>query len=218
MSPRSIFAAFIAAAFVLGTGCKSIPPKDYTLFRQHIPKSILVLPPLNETTEVEAPYGYLAAVTRPLSEWGYYVFPVAVIDHFLKENGMPTPGEMHQIPLPKVREILGADAVLYITITKYGSKYQVINSKTIVWAKARLVDTQSGLVLWEGAGGAEMNSGGSGNIFGDLIAAVITQAVNSSTDQAHNLAHPAASVLIMAKDQGLLLGPRHPEFGKSAPK
>ncbi|HAM73278.1 MAG TPA: hypothetical protein DCM86_16720 [Verrucomicrobiales bacterium] len=204
----------LAALLVAGPGCRTVPPKDYTLLREHLPKSILVLPPLNESTAVEATYGYLAAVTRPLAELGYYVFPVAVVDQFLKENGLPTAGEMHQIPLKKVDEILGADSVLYLTVTQYGSKYQVVNSKTVVWAKAKLVDTRSGLLLWEGQGGAESNSGGSGNLIGDLITAAITQAVNSSTDQAHNVAPVATALLFTTKDQGLLIGPRHPEFGK----
>jgi hypothetical protein len=37
-----------------------------------------------------------------LAEKGYYVLPVAVIDQFLKENGLPTPAEMNGIPLEKI--------------------------------------------------------------------------------------------------------------------
>jgi hypothetical protein len=216
-SRRAIFLLGLIAV-LLGSGCKTVPPKDYTQFRAHMPKSILVLPPLNESTDVEATYGFLASVTRPLAERGYYVFPVAEVDRFLKENGMPTPGEMHQVPLKKVREVLGADAVLYISVKQYGSNYQVINSRTVVWARAKLVDAATETVLWEGEGGAEANSGGSGNIIADLIGAVITQAVNSSTDAAHNLAPTAAVMLFWPKDQGLLFGPRHPEFGKDGVK
>jgi hypothetical protein len=56
----------------------------------HPPRSILMLPPLNESTAVEATWGYLSTVTQPLAERGFYVFPVAVIDQFLKENGLPS--------------------------------------------------------------------------------------------------------------------------------
>ena len=134
MSPRNLARAGIAALVALGlTGCAA-KPYDYTNFRAHPPRSILVLPPLNESTAVEATWGYLSTVTRPLAERGYYVFPVAVVDQFLKDNGLPTAGEMHQVPLEKAREILGADAVLFITVEQYGSKYQVLNSSTIVAA------------------------------------------------------------------------------------
>jgi hypothetical protein len=215
MNTRLLIRMSVLALTALGfSGCTNIPPYDYTNYRAHPPRSILVLPPLNESTSVQGTYSYLSTVTRPVAELGYYVFPVAVIDQFLKENGMPTAGEMHQVPLNKVLEILGADAVLYVTLVQYGSKYQVVNSSTIVRLKARLVDTRTGILLWEGAGMAEEDSGGSGNILGDLIAAALTQAINSGTDAAHGVCYEANYDLFRRKDHGLLYGPYSPEFGK----
>jgi hypothetical protein len=209
-----LWATVCALAPVILTGCVSNPPYDYTNFRAHPPRSILVLPPLNDSTDVRGTYGYLSTVTWPLAEMGYYVFPVEVVDEFLKENGLPTAGEMHQVPAAKFGEIFGADAVLYATLEQYGSKYQVINSATEVKVKAQLVDTRTGLVLWEGQALAQQNSGGSGNIIGDLIVAAITQAVNSSTDVAHNVSRMANYSLFYTKDHGLLYGPYSPEYGK----
>ena len=208
---RMIVLALVALGF---SGCVNVPPYDYTNYRAHPPRSILVLPPLNESTSVQGTYSYLSTVTRPLAELGYYVFPVAVMDQFLKENGMPTAGEMHQVPLNKVLEILGADAVLYITVEQYGSKYSVVNSATIVRLRARLVDTRTGTLLWEGRGQAEESSGGSGSILGDLLSAALTQAINSGTDAAHGVCHEANYSLFQRKDHGLLYGPYSPEFGK----
>jgi len=131
-------------------GCVTDQPYDYTNYREHPPRSILVLPPLNNSTNVKGTYSYLSTVTYYLAERGYYVFPVAVIDQFLKENGMPTAGEMHQVPLKKVDEIIGADAVMFVTLEEYGSEYQVFNSAIKVSVKARLVDTRTGILLWEG--------------------------------------------------------------------
>jgi hypothetical protein len=53
---------------------------------------------------------------RPLAEKGYSVFSVAVIGIFLKGNALPTPAEMNRIPLNKIAEHIGADAVLYVAI------------------------------------------------------------------------------------------------------
>jgi len=132
---RTLVLALAALGF---SGCANTPPYDYTNYRAHPPRSILVLPPLNESTSVQGTYSYMSTVTWPIAELGYYVFPVAVVDQFLKENGMPTPGEMHQVPLNKVAEITGADAVMFITLDQYGSKYHVINSATVVQLSARL--------------------------------------------------------------------------------
>ena len=197
-------------------GCASPKPYDYTNYRAHPPRSILVLPPLNNSTDVKGTYSYLSTVTFPLAERGYYVFPVAVVDQFLKENGMPTPGEMHQVPLNKVAEIIGADAVMYITLEQYGSKYQLINSATTVRASAKLVDTRTGILLWQGTGTAEQDSGGSGNIIGDLVAAALTQAINSGTDAAHQTCQAANLEMFCTRDYGLLYGPYSPKYGTDA--
>lgn len=199
----------VSAAMLALAGCAT-KPYDYTNFREHPPRSILVLPPLNESTEIEGTYSYLSTVTRPLAEHGYYVFPVAIVDQFMKENGMPTPGEMHQVPLNKIAEIIGADAVMYVTVLEYGTKYQILKSVPTVKAAAKLVDTRTGILLWEGKVVLVQQSNGSGNLLADLIVAAVSQAVNTTTDQAHSLCGPANVILFTRKDEGLLYGPYHP--------
>ncbi len=196
-------------------GCKTVTPYDYTNFRAHRPCSILVLPPLNESTAVEGTYSYLSTVTQPLAELGYYVFPVAIVDQFLKENGMPTAGEMHQVPLAKAVEIFGADSILFVTLKQYGSKYNVLSSTTTVSAEAKLVDTRTGLLLWEGKGMAQQGSGGSGNIIADLVGAAITQAINSKTDPGHQVSRLANQLMFTKKDAGLPFGPYNPKYAVS---
>ena len=215
MSARRLAQVGVAAlTAVVLTGCAA-KPYDYTNFRAHRPRSIVVLPPLNESTAVEATWGYFSTVTRPLAERGYYVFPIAVVDQFLKENGLPTAGEMHQVPLNKVREILGADAVLFITVEQYGSKYQVINTSTTVAARGRLVDTRTGTLLWEGRRVVQHNSSsGQSNLIAMLVAAAVSQIVNTSVDAAHGVSRTTNAILFHTKDQGLLLGPYHPEYLK----
>jgi hypothetical protein len=207
------------AACLLGlaalAGCKTVGPYDYTNYRAHPPRSILVLPPLNESAALEGTYGYLSTVTFPLAELGYYVFPVAVVDQMMKENGLPTAGEMHQAPLNKIAEITGADAVMYVTLQQYGSKYQLVNTKTVVQVTARLVDTRTETLLWEGAALAQQDSSRSGNIIADMIAAAIIQAVNSSTDSAHGVSRLANAGLFLTKDTGLLYGPYNPRYENS---
>ena len=198
---------FLALLFACA-GC--VQPYDYTAFRAHPPRSILVLPPINHSTDIRGSYGYLSTVTRPLAEMGYYVFPVVEVDEFMKENGLPTAGEMQQAPLDKIGKIMGADAVLYITVNKYGSKYEIITSVVTVSAEAKLVDVKTGLTLWQGTV-VEQQSSDSGNGIADLIDAVITQIINSSSDQAHKLSSVANSEMLMTKDHGLLYGPYHPK-------
>lgn len=157
------------------------------------PTTVLVLPPLNNSSEPLAPYSYLASVSKPLAEAGYYVFPVAVIDAFLKENGLPTPGEMHTISLEKIAEVLAADAVLYVTINDYGQRYQVITSRTVFSASVELVSVSTGEVLWQGrANKSKSSSNYHNDSFGGMIAsALVTQVLTANSDRAHGLAREA---------------------------
>jgi hypothetical protein len=201
-------------ALCLG-GCVTVAPYDYTAFRQNPPRSILILPPINESTAIEATYGYLSTVSRPVAERGYYVFPVAVVDQLLKENGMPTAGEMHEVPLGKIREITGADAVLYPVVHQYGTKYHIISSDTLVSVSARLVDTRTGTLLWQGSGVAQQGSGNSGGgLLANAIAALVSQAISSSRDQSHDLSRLANQQLFFTQRRELPPGPYHPEFGR----
>jgi hypothetical protein len=170
-----------------------------------------VLPPINESTAVEGTYGFLTTVSRPLAERGYYVFPVDVIDRLMHENGLPGAGEMHEVALEKLREITGADAVLYLVLHQYGSKFQVLSSNTVVRVSARLVDTRTGTVLWEGLGNAQQGSNGSGNLLADLLAAAITQVVNSKLDPAHQVSRLANAQLFGTPKRELPMGPLVPE-------
>ena len=208
---KSLKAILPGLVLVLGlAGCATTTPYDFAAFRLHPPRSILILPPLNESTTVEGTYSYLSTVSRPVAERGYYVFPVALVDQFFKENGMPTAGEMHQVSLAKVAELTGADAVLFPTLLEYGSKFELVSTVAIVRVKASLIDTRTGTLLWESTGMAQQNSSGTGNFLADLVAAAVTQAINTGTDAAHAVSREANANLF----RGLPYGPYSPLFGK----
>ena len=80
-----LFAA--AGVVTLMAGC-AVPTKnvDYAAFKASKPRSIVVLPPLNESPDVGATYGMLSQVTVPLAEAGYYVLPVALVDETFRQK------------------------------------------------------------------------------------------------------------------------------------
>lgn len=195
-------------------GCQTTKPYDYTNFRAHPPRSILVIPPLNASTALEGTYSYLSTVSRPIAERGYYIFPVAVVDQFLKENGLPTAGEMNQVSASKVGEITGADAVMYFELKQYGSKFVLLSSVTTVEVLAKLVDTRTGTLLWQGRGFAQQSGSGSGNLLAEIIAAAITQAINKKKDAAHNVSRLANNTLFLPESTGLPYGPYSPKYDR----
>ncbi|HJR28191.1 MAG TPA: DUF799 domain-containing protein [Pseudomonas sp.] len=208
--------AGLLALAVLG-GCVSPKTVDYSAYKQSRPKTILVLPPLNNSPDVKASYSMLSQVTYPLAEAGYYVLPITLVDETFRQNGLSTPGDIHQAPANKLQEIFGADAALYITVSEYGTRYMVISSETVVTASARLVDLKTGTTLWTGTARASSEEGGNnggGGLIGMLITAAVKQVINSSTDAGHPIAGITSARLLSAgHPAGLLYGPRSPKYG-----
>lgn len=207
-----VLAARVAVGLVLLVlGACASAPHDYRAYLAHMPRSVLVLPPLDESPEVDADLAWLATVTRPLAERGYYVFPVALVQRILRENGLPTAHEMHAVSLAKLREVFGADAVMYVTLTRWGTSYSVLDSSTEVTYHARLVDLATGAELWAGTGRARRSSGdGGGGLLGSLVNAVVHQVVASTADPTPGVARDANRALFGDGRRGLLLGPYHP--------
>lgn len=211
-----LFAA--ASVVTLMAGC-AVPTKnvDYAAFKASKPRSIVVLPPLNESPDVGATYGMLSQVTVPLAEAGYYVLPVALVDETFRQNGLNTAGDIHGVPVAKLHDIFGADAALYITVTQYGSKYMVVSSSTVVSADAKLVDLKSGQTLWTGHASASNNEGGNnsgGGLIGMLVSAAVNQIIANVTDQGYKVAGTTSARLLSAgQPGGLLYGPRSPKYG-----
>ncbi|CAN0623985.1 putative lipoprotein NMB1124/NMB1162 [Burkholderia multivorans] len=190
---------------------------DYTAFRKSQPRSILVLPPINETSDVAATYGMLSQMTLPLAESGYYVVPVAVMDETFKQNGLTNAAEIQGTPPAKLREIFGADAALYSKVTQYGTVYRILASATVVSASAKLVDLRTGDVLWQGRASASNDEGGNnggGGLIGMLVTAAVKQIANTLMDQSHDIAAYTSSRLLSAgPPAGLLYGPHSPKYG-----
>ncbi len=131
----------------------------------------------------------------------------------MKENGVPSPEEMAMIPLDKIREIIDPDAVLYMTVVNWGTKYHVIDSVTTVHVRGQLVDAATGIVLWKGEHAIRQSSSASqSGIIEMLVAALINQIVNSFVDPSRDVAAMTNTQMFYNQYRGLLLGERHVEY------
>jgi hypothetical protein len=208
-SPSHLWALVLLSVLV---GCTTPTTRDDSALLEHMPRSILVLPPLDLSLEPAACYGTLAKISRPLAERGFYVFPVAVVDMMMRDNGLPTPLDMHAVPLDKLVQVFDPDAVLYLTVHDWGTRYQVVASTTSVTLEARLVDAETGIDLWHSTHTASRSSGGGGgSLAGLLIDAVVNQVGTALSDPTPELAREASWGLFASSDDGLLLGPLHPD-------
>lgn len=207
----------LAVTTLLLTACATQAPNtDYTAFKKSKPRSILVLPPLNESTDINGSDSVLSVTTYPLAEAGYYVIPVGLAKETFRQNGLTTAGDIHKVPPKKLREIFGADTALYINVDQYGSNYIIVNSVVIVSASARLVDLRNGQELFTNIATAS-SKGQDYSAFGltgMLLSAVINQIINQVSDSSHAIADIAVQRLLSAGQQnGMLYGPYSPKYG-----
>lgn len=215
---RPLRLALALGIALLMSACASTKPYDYTAFKQSRPKSMLVLPPINDSTEVQATNGVMATVSAPLAEAGYYVMPVTMVDETFKQNGLTVPNDIHQVSTAKLREIFGADAAVYLHVKEYGTKYFLIGSNTRVTVEGKIVDLRNGVVIWEGqatASSQESEGGTQSGLVGLLVKAVVSQIVGTVTDASYNYAGIANQRLLGTPMQnGILYGPRSPNYQK----
>lgn len=208
----------LACAALCGLGACATPRQalDYTAYKASRPASILVLPPLNNSPDVNATFGMLAQATLPLAESGYYVVPVTLMAETFRQNGLTAAHDVHEVPAAKLREIFGADAALYMTVSRYGTTYMVFDSAAIVTADARLVDLKTGQTLWSGSATASSSESDNqqGNLVALLVVAVIKQIANNVADKSFDVAGITSQRLLSAgRPNGLLYGPRSPRYG-----
>jgi hypothetical protein len=213
------------AAGILFYACAVQPPikpsesvDPYAAFRESRPRSILVMPPVNRSPDINGSAAFLATSAWPMAEAGYYVIPVSLSSRMFIENGITVAEDAHAIEPSRLREIFGADSALYITITRYGVRYIGIDSIVEAAASARLIDLRNGIELWSERIALSENSN-SGNINDNIlevfITAALSQVVNTLSDRAYDVAKKANHQLLSAgRKKGLLYGPYHPKYEK----
>jgi hypothetical protein len=214
---RPFLCVVAACAALWLSGCVTQPKPDYSNFFEHQPHSILVVPPANKTTAVDAPAIFLTTVSAAFAERGYYVFPVFLVQDILNDLGATDEGAIAAIPPEKFKEVFGTDSILYVTITDWTTSYIVIASNIIVGAEYRLVDAGTGAVLWTGKQKVIHDSGGGGGgggLIGAVVAAAVSAAITATTVPYRPVAIQANNMAASQSGHGLPAGPYHPEFQK----
>lgn len=219
MKPTQLLlcAGVLGLAFLGGCATKA-PPYDYTAFTKAKPVTLLVMPPVNESPEVNATSGVWSHATLPLAEAGYYVLPVTLVDETFRQNGVMTASDAQEISFTKLRDFFGADAAVYMKVKKYGTSYNVLASETRVEVEGRIIDLRSGELLWQGkavATSAEQQQQSQGGLVGLLVTAIVKQIIGTATDASYRYAGIANQRMLGApRYNGVLPGPRSPDYGK----
>lgn len=169
---------FVLFSVMLLSGCVSDPvKKDLSAFVAASPKSILVVPVVNKSLDVDAPNYVLSTLPVPIAEKGYYVFPVNTAKYVLEQEGYYESEQVHQLPAETLAAMFDADAVLYVTIERWDAQYIILSTQVTVEFEYRMV-SRDGTELWSDRQQMvytpQNNSGG--GLIGMLINAAIARA------------------------------------------
>lgn len=183
---RLLFLGICSLLVLTGCGPKYMTkheafPKVYA----ERPLTILVLPPINETTAADAKEYYSTTIAEPLSFSGYYVFPLEVISEIMKNEGIYDTETVMNLPPHKFKDYFGADAVMYIWIQRWSTSYYVVGGNVSVSIRSVIKSTTTGEDLWQYEGtiveDTTVTSSG-GGLAGLAVALVATAIKTAATD------------------------------------
>lgn len=207
--------AVILTAFFTLSGCvvhRTTKVAEFPKMYEETPHSLLILPPINESTDAEAKDYYSTTIPIPMIFHGYYVFPYELTSEILKQEGIYDSELLRDLPLAKFQEYFGADAVLFTTIKKWNLQYLVISSTLTVSIDCEIKSTHTSETLWSYNGTVVVDLSGQNNSGGGLAGLLIQVAMTAANSAAADYvryAHVANQRAIAA----LPYGHYHPQYG-----
>lgn len=207
----------VAAILITGCAHQQADKYNYAQFRAENPHSILVVPVVNRSVDVDAPNYFLSSISVPLAERGYYVFPVNMVKEVMHDDGLSDADMVHGSDPTRLAQIFGADSVMYVSINRWDARYLVFNTTVTVELDYQLKSGKTGEILWKNKQmityAPQTNNNG-GNPLAFLISSAIAAAVEKAAPNYMPLARQANAQAIGAAGQGLPAGPYDPQFMK----
>lgn len=102
---------------------------QYAKMYEEKPITLLVMPPINNSTNVEAKDLLYTSISRPLVEAGYYVISPLLAMDVLKAESAYDSELFFEAPLTAFQNYFGADAVVFSVIDTWAKKGMGIETK-----------------------------------------------------------------------------------------
>ncbi|WP_198411297.1 DUF799 domain-containing protein [Marinimicrobium alkaliphilum] len=215
---RKGMATLSVMALLWLSGCAVNPVDENRLDNFHAakPRSILIVPVVNDSTDVHASTSVLATLPFRLAELGYYVYPVNTVKTLLEYEGYYEPAEIHNQPSEQLAQLFRADAILYVTIREWTSRYVLVSTTTEVDFEYRIVNAD-GAELWSARKKLQytpQNNNNAGHPLANLIAAAVSAAIERASPNYLPLTRQAHNEVFNGQGIGLPPGPYSPRYGE----
>ncbi len=178
------------------------------------PVSILIWPPVNNTTAVDAREYFSCSLSEAIGLKGYYVLPVESVFRILREEGLYESGNVsynlaseYPAIFTNLKDHFGADAVLQSTIEKWDKSWFLTSGTLTIQARFELFNTTTGDRIWDYRVTSQVSLGSDNEKF---LLAVLESAIKTVVEDYFPHAREAN---ILAFRSGLPYGKYHPEAG-----
>lgn len=104
------------------------------------PVTLLVMPPINNTANVDAKELLYTSISRPLIEAGYYVIPPALAMDVLRQESAYDAELFLDRPLRQFHDFFGADAVVFSVIEDWAKQGIGIHTKIRYFIRSTATD------------------------------------------------------------------------------
>ncbi|GFO70047.1 lipoprotein [Geomonas limicola] len=210
---RKLIVLVLLAGVVAGCVPKQITKMEaFPNMYQNMPVTVLVLPPINNTTAADASDCLTTTLTSALGRVGFYTYPAMAISDILKSEGISSTEMLLNVPPAKFRQYFGADAVMYVTVDQWDTSYYVIGGHVTVGITYALKSTATGETLWKYRNVLQVDTSGQNS--GGGLAGLIVQAVATAVKTATQDYVPVANQLNVISLNTVPFGKYHPEHGK----
>ena len=156
----------------------------YAKMYEEKPKVILIMPPINKTNKVEAKEYFYSSLAQPLCERGYYVISPVISLDFLKAESAYDSEQFISADLKMFNRFMGADALLFTTITEWSKT--LLSGSITVGVKYEMRSTKTGDTLFERKGTITLDKSSNNNGLAGLIAAAVVTGLTDKIEAARS--------------------------------
>ncbi len=152
------------------------------------PLSVLIMPPINRSTNVEAKEYFHSTLNIPIANAGYYVIPPFLSMEILKRESAYDAELFLNSPLTKFKEVFGADLAVFTIIDKWDKSG--IAAKVYVKVEYIIKSTKTNEVVYTRTGditydaSVSTNAGGIAGLIADVALSAINTAATKYVDVA----------------------------------
>lgn len=152
----------------------------YSGMYEEQPVTILLMPPINRSTNVEAKEYFHSTLNIPIANAGFYVIPTFLSMEILKKESAYDAEPFLETPLTKFKEVFGADLAVFTIIHKWDKSG--LAAKVYVQVEYVIKSTKTNEIVYSRTGDVIYDasiSTGLGGVWG-VLADMAVSAINTA--------------------------------------